>query len=228
MVELSRNAEHALEASRPRTRGWSHAVAAPVTLLLAVRAIAAAPAGTPRLAVALYTLAATVMLALSAGMHWRDRDAAGTEVWIRLDHSGIYLMIAAATVAIALLGLPPTWKRWTVVAAIAVAIVGLVVEWAPRRTPRGFAHGMFLGGGWAMMVGVVELWQGPGPRAVAWLVAGGLAYTVGAVLLAIRRPDPWSDAFGYHEVWHLLVLVAVACHWHLVVAVLAGGAATGM
>lgn len=221
MPELSRNAEYALEASRPRLRGWTHALAAPVALVLAVRAIAAAPSGTPRLAVALYTVATTTMLALSAGMHWRDRDPVATEIWVRLDHSGIYVMVAAATVAVALLGLPPTWRRWTIGAGIALAVVGLGVEWLPRRTPRGFAHGMFLGGGWAMTVGVVELWRGPGPIAVAWLAAGGVAYTVGAVLVALRRPDPWPDVFGYHEVWHVFVLVAVACHWHLVVGVLA-------
>lgn len=221
MVELSRNAEHALKASQPRARGWSHAIAAPVALVLAIRATAAAPTGTPRLAVALYTLSAAMMLALSAGMHWRERGPVATEMWIRLDHSGIYVMVASATVAVALLGLPPPWRRWIIVAAIVLAIVGLVVEWLPHRTPRGFAHGMFLGGGWAMMVGVVELWRGPGPIAVAWLAAGGIAYTVGAVLVALRRPDPWPDVFGYHEVWHVFVLVAVACHWHLVVAVLA-------
>ncbi len=221
MVELSQNAERALVASRPRLRGLTHAVGGLVALPAALLAIAHAPTGTVRLAVALYTLAATLMLSLSAGMHWRTRGPTATEVWIRLDHSGIYVMIAGATVAVALLGMPATWQRWVIPVAVAVAVVGLVVEWLPRRTPRGFAHGMFLGGGWAMMVGVAEVWRGPGPEAVLWLVAGGLAYTVGAVLVALRRPNVWPDVFGYHEVWHVLVLVAVACHWHLVVDVLA-------
>ncbi len=221
MIELSQNAERALVASRPHLRGLTHIIGALVALPVALLAIAHAPAGTVRLAVALYTLAATLMLSMSAGMHWRVRDPAATEVWIRLDHTGIYLMVAAATVAVALLGLPSGWQRWVIPVAVAIAAVGLVVEWLPRRTPRGFAHGMFLGGGWAMMVGVVEVWRGPGPVAVLWLVAGGAAYTIGAVLVALRRPDVWPEVFGYHEVWHVLVLVAVACHWHLVVDVLA-------
>lgn len=223
MIELSRNAERALEAATPRLRGVSHAVAALVSAPLAVRAILSAPSGTPRLAVALYTLAAVLMLSLSAGMHWRERGPTATELWIRLDHTGIYVMIASATVAVALLGLPVVWQRWVIPTAVVAAVVGLVVEWLPRATPRGFAHGMFLGAGWVMMVGIVQLWTGPGgPVAVWWLLAGGLAYTAGAVIVALRRPDPWPSWFGYHELWHALVIVAVACHWHLVVGILAG------
>ncbi len=221
MVELSSNAERALVADRPRLRGLTHAVGVVVAVPAAVRAIALAEPGTVRLAVALYTLGAVVMLGLSAGMHWRARGPVATEVWVRLDHSGIYVMIAAATIAVALLGLPPSWSDVIVPLAVVLALVGIGVEWWPRRTPRGFAHGMFLTGGWAMMVGVVELWRTSGPAAVGWLVAGGVAYTVGAVIVARRRPDPWPSVFGYHEVWHVLVLVAVACHWHLVVDVLA-------
>ncbi|MBY5163535.1 PAQR family membrane homeostasis protein TrhA [Salsipaludibacter albus] len=222
MIQLSPNAERALEAARPRLRGVSHALAAVVSAPLAIRAILVAEPGTPRVAVGMYTLAAVVMLTLSAGMHWRDRGPVATEVWVRLDHTGIYLMIGAATVAVALLGLPPSWQRWVIPVAVVLAVVGLVVEWLPTATPRGFAHGMFLGAGWVMIIGVVELWQGPGGRAaVVWLVAGGLAYTLGAVIVALRRPDPWPTWFGYHELWHVLVIVAVACHWHLVVGVLA-------
>lgn len=222
MIELSRNAERALAAATPRLRGISHALAALVSAPLAVRAILLAEPGTPRLAVALYTLAAVVMLSLSAGMHWRQRGPVATEVWVRLDHTGIYVMIASATVSVALLGLPAHWQRWVIPVAVLAAVVGLFVEWMPRATPRGFAHGMFLGAGWVLMIGIVQLWQGPrGPLAVAWLLAGGLAYTAGAVIVALRRPDPWPTWFGYHELWHMLVLVAVACHWHLVVGILA-------
>ena len=222
-MELSHNTRKALAHEPPRLRGVAHRWAAIAMVPLGAWAVAASTPGVHRWAVGLYVAASILMLGLSAGMHHRRRDARATERWIRLDHTGIYVMIATSVTAVSLVGTTPPWRGWVIGVSWVLAVFGLVVEWLPQRTPRGFAHTMFLVNGWVAVVLVVQLWQAPdaGPVAVAWLLAGGLCYTVGAVVVALRRPDPLPTLFGYHEVWHVMVVVAVLCHLWLVAGVLA-------
>lgn len=224
-MELSHNARRAMALQPPRLRGVVHEVAALAMVPIGAVAIAGSSPGVHRVAVALYVAASILMLGLSAAMHRRRRDVRGTERWIRLDHTGIYVMIATGVTAMALVGMPLPWRTWLIVASWLLAGFGLVVEWLPRATPRGFAHTMFLVNGWVAVVLTWQLWQLPevGVQAVAWLLAGGLCYTVGAVVVAMRRPDPWPTVFGYHEVWHVMVVVAVLCHLWLITVVLAQG-----
>lgn len=224
-MEPSANVMRALDGPRPRMRGLLHRWGAAALLFVGGGAIMRAGPGAHRAATALYVVASVAMLAASAGMHWRRRNMRETELWIRIDHTGIHLMIPAAVTAVAWLGLggwlqaAVIWSTWV------IALAGLAIEWRRKATPRGFAHGAFLVNGWLGAAGVWGLWQSPeaGPSAVAWLLAGGLVYTVGAILLARRQPDPWPGVFGYHEVWHALVLVALACHLWLIAVVLRPG-----
>lgn len=221
-MEPSTSVQRAMAEAKPLLRGVIHQWAAVVMTGVGVWAMAQAEPGLHRWAVGLYVAAAIVMLVLSAGMHWRRRDARATERWIRLDHTGIYVMIATGMTAVALVGLGSWWRVGLIVGSWLLAGVGLAVEWWPRVTPRGYAYGMFLFNGWIAVVAAWRLWLAPdaGPRAVAWLAAGGVAYTVGAVVVALRRPDPWPRVFGYHEIWHGLVVVALLVHLWLVAAVL--------
>lgn len=221
-MQPSHNVSRAMAESKPWLRGVIHGWAAAVVAVLGTWAIVRADPGLHRFAVALYVVGAVVMLGLSAGMHARVRDERATERWVRLDHTGIYVMIAAAITSVAVLGLHGGWRIGLVVVAWIGAALGLVVEWWPRATPRGFAHTMFLVNGWTAVLALWRLWLDPsaGPEAVAWLLAGGLCYTVGAVIVALRRPDPWPEHFGYHEIWHVLVVVAVLMHLWLVAVVL--------
>ncbi len=224
-MQLSHNAHRALANEPPRLRGVVHGVAAVAMVPVGAIAIVGSSPGVHRVAVAMYVVASILMLGLSAAMHLRRRDVAGTERWIRLDHTGIYLMIATAVTSMSLVGMTQPWRTWLIAVSWLLAAFGLVVEWLPRATPRGFAHTMFLVNGWVAVVLMWQLWQVPdvGPQAVAWLLAGGLCYTLGAVVVAVRRPDPWPTVFGYHEVWHVMVVVALACHLWLIAVVLAQG-----
>ncbi|HKJ57211.1 MAG TPA: hemolysin III family protein [Nitriliruptoraceae bacterium] len=224
-MQLSRNAHRAIAAQPPRLRGTIHLAAAIGMVPIGIVAVAVSRPGIHRFAVAIYVVASVVMLGLSAAMHRRRRDLRGTERWVRLDHTGIYLMIATAVTSVALVGMTAPWRNWVIAASWLLAGFGLVVEWLPRATPRGFAHTMFLVNGWLAVVMVWQLWQLPqvGRDAVAWLLAGGLCYTLGAVVVAVRRPDPWPAVFGYHEIWHAMVVIAVLCHLWLITVVLAQG-----
>lgn len=224
-MELSHNAQRSLTHDPPRVRGLVHLVAAVAMVPVGGIATARSTPGLHRLAVGSYVAASILMLGLSAGMHLRRRNGAATERWIRLDHTGIYVMIATAVTAVVLVGMPMPWRGWVIAISWGLALAGLVVEWVPAATPRGFAHTMFLVNGWVAVVLIVFLWQLPevGPASVAWLLVGGLCYTAGAIVVARRRPDPWPQVFGYHEIWHVMVVVAVLCHLWLIAVVLAQG-----
>src|SRR5690606_28951193 len=107
-----------------------------------------------------------------------------------------------------------------------VAVAGTAVEWWPARTPRGVAHALYLVTGWATIPFLPAVVANRGWGTGLLLLGGGLLYTVGAVIVAVRRPDPVPSVFGYHEVWHLLVIGAVLLHYTMVGATLLPAAGT--
>ena len=96
-------------------------------------------------------------------------------------------------------------------------MIGIALEWLPFAPPKGFSNGIYLTLGWSPIVLVPWLWRDAGPRTVALLLAGGLLYTVGAVVVGLRRPRLSPRLFGYHELWHALVIAAMAVHAGMVV-----------
>ena len=211
MFERSVNTERALTLPRPRLRGRSHLVAAIVSVPIAVVWTVLAPAG-DRVAVATFSLGVAAMFTCSALLHLKRWDAHTYEVLFRLDHSGIYLAIGGTGVAVALLGLEG-WASWTLLIGMGVgSVIGIVVEWLPFAPPKGFNSAVYLTLGWIPVALLPWLWFTAGPVTVLLLLAGGVLYTVGATVVGLRRPDPWPEVFGYHEVFHLLVIAAVAVH----------------
>lgn len=215
--ERSHNTDRALAAEvRPRLRGLSHRIAAAAALPAAVWLVVSAPTTRAQVAVGVFGVAIAAMFAISATVHWRRWDAHTTEVLFRLDHTGIYLAIAGTATPIGVLALDG-WHRAVLVGGVwAVATVGILLEWLPFRTPRGVAHGLYLVTGWATVPFLPAVVANAGWGTGALLLGGGLLYTVGAVIVAARRPDPAPHVFGYHEVWHLLVILAVCLHYAMV------------
>lgn len=111
------------------------------------------------------------------------------------------------------------WGAWS------VALVGIVIEWLPFRTPRGVAYTLYLVLGWATIPFVPAVVANRGWTTGGLLLAGGALYTVGAVIVAVQRPDPVPRVFGYHEIWHLMVVLAVVLHYAMVGATLLPAAA---
>lgn len=201
---------------RPVTRGWSHLLAAIVALPGAVWWIASVAPGRDRVGVAAFASGATAMFLASALLHlrrWSDRTC---ERLVRLDHTGIYLAIGGTGVALGTLGLVGWPSTTLVTVAVVGAVLGIALEWLPFAPPRGFANGVYLTLGWAPVVLVPWLWSMAGPRTVVLLLAGGVLYTVGASVVGLRRPRLRPEVFGYHELFHLLVIVAVAVHGWMV------------
>jgi hemolysin III len=212
LLRMSANTERALTAPRPRLRGVSHLAAAIVVLPAGVWWILSSAPGAVRWAVTAFVVGMSVMFSASATLHLRRWSARTYETLFRLDHTGIYLAIGGTGIALALLGLQD-WPRYVLLVVVLIGVsIGIVVEWLPFAPPRGFSNTVYITLGWIPMVLLPWLWMQAGPLTVALLVVGGVLYTGGAILVALRRPDPSPRWFGYHEVWHLLVIAAVVTH----------------
>ena len=205
---------------RPRHRGLLHQWAAPVALGAGVGLVAIAPSARARVGVAVYALSLVVLFGVSALYHrraWTPR----VRMWLRrADHAAIFLLIGGTYTPVALLGVGgPAGSHLLAAVWVGVAI-GVLVALFWTRAPKAVSAALAVAVGWT-----AAPYLGDVHRAVAtptlWLIlAGGVAYTVGALVYAVRRPDPWPRVFGYHEVFHACTLVGATLHLAVVVAIL--------
>jgi hemolysin III len=206
---------------KPRLRGVSHQYAFFVSLACGVGLILAASGGRARVAAAIYAGAVSALLGTSALYHrvtWRPH----ARRWMRrLDHSMIFVLIAGTYTPVALLALPRPLGGIVLIVVWAGAAAGVVFKllWIDSgRSPIGrwlFA-GVYLALGWVSLAVFAELPGAIGWLGVAGLGAGGLLYTAGALIYAAKRPNPVPGVFGYHEVFHALVIAAAALHYAVI------------
>ncbi|MEX1177663.1 MAG: hemolysin III family protein [Nitriliruptor sp.] len=222
LLARSASTHRFVDRPHPTTRGWLHLAAAVVAVPGAAVWTALAPPGRPRLAVAAFAWGIAAMFTGSALLHLRRWSVVVTERLVRVDHTGIYLAIAGTGVALALLGFDGDTGRVLLVVAVAGAALGIIAEWLPFAPPRGFSNTVYLTLGWVPVVLLPWLVRSSGWGTVALLLGGGVAYTVGAIVVGLQRPDPVPGRFGYHELFHLLVIVAVALHTVMFADLLAG------
>ena len=211
-LKRSYNTDYAMTAPRPRLRGRSHLVAGVVALPFAVLSTLRAPAGELRLAVASFAFGVTIMFLCSALLHLRRWDAVVHERLLRLDHSGIYCAIGGSTAGIAMLALDGWMQTFLLVATAGGSVVGIVIEWLPFAPPRGVSNSVYITLGWLPVLLLPWLWMSAGVAVVALIIAGGILYTSGAIIVALRRPEVLPGWFGYHELFHAFVILAVVLH----------------
>lgn len=134
-----------------------------------------------------------------------------------LDHIAIYFLIAGTYTPVGLITLRGP-LGWTLLAAVwLIAAAGIPFKLFFLDAPVWLSTATYLGMGYLALVAVGPLAQATTMGGLAWLTAGGIAYTVGAVIYSCRRPDPFPGRFGHHEIWHLLVLVGSGCHFAFMV-----------
>jgi hemolysin III len=198
---------------RPRLRGVLHQYAFFVSLGFGALLVAGASGAGERAAAVVFAAALAAMFGVSALYHrltWQPR----ARRWMRrLDHAAIYLLIAGTYTPFALLALPGGW-RWSVLPIVwGGALVALVFKLVWIDAPKWLDAAIGIALGWVGIVALPQLWAHSGPVGVALLGLGGVLYTVGAVVYAARRPDPVPTVFGYHELFHALVIAAAACQY---------------
>lgn len=136
-----------------------------------------------------------------------------------IDHAAIFALIAGSYTPITLVTLQEqnATLGWTLFAVVwGFALLGSIFKLAWLSAPRWISTGLYLAMGWLAVVAFGPLMTVLPPAGIAWLVAGGLVYSIGAIVYATKRPDPIPRVFGYHELWHLFVLVGSACHFVLI------------
>jgi hemolysin III len=140
-----------------------------------------------------------------------------------LDHIAIYFLIAGTYTPVAVLMLhgPSGWALLAAAWAIAVAGIPFKIWWLDA--PIWLSTGIYLAMGYMALFAVAPLAQAVSLGGLMWLVAGGVAYTIGAIIFSSERPDPFPGVFGHHEIWHLLVLVGSGCHFAFVLLHVAQG-----
>jgi hemolysin III len=130
-----------------------------------------------------------------------------------LDHIAIYFLIAGTYTPVALITLDGA-LGWTILATVwLIALAGIPFKLFFLDAPVWLSTATYLGMGYLALVAVVPIARAVSLGGLAWLIAGGIAYTIGAIIYARRRPDPFPGRFGHHEIWHLLVLAGSACHY---------------
>jgi hemolysin III len=203
-----------IERQKPRLRGVSHEWAFFVSLVAGSVLVAAAPTPRARLAVAVYAVSLSALLGVSALYHRVDWRRPEIRRWVRrLDHSMIFLLIAGTVTPFALLVMSGALADALLIAVWAGAVAGIVVELIWVDAPKWVSTIVYLAVGWIGLLGFPAIVVAAGVGAGALIAAGGVLYTAGAVIYARQRPDPNPAVFGYHEIFHVLVLAAATAHF---------------
>jgi hemolysin III len=201
---------------RPRLRGVLHAVAFFASLVSGPALIAAAPGRAARVAVSIYAVSVTALFGVSALLHRRTWTPSARRLMRRLDHSMIFFLIAGTYTAAAGLVLSPTAALVVLLLVWLGGVVGVIVELFWLDAPKWAIAGPYVVVGWVAVGALPQLTRALGAGGLALLLGGGIAYTLGAVVYALRRPDPMPAIFGYHEVFHGLTIVAAIAHYLLI------------
>jgi hemolysin III len=198
---------------KPLLRGRLHVGAAIVAVPAAVVLVVVAGSRLATAAAAVYGLSLITLFGVSGTYH-RLGHTGRLQVWLRrADHASIYFLIAGSYTPVALVAIGG-WEGWTMVGVVwAAAVAGGLMKlvWFDRTRIAGWV--LYLAMGWLVVFAAPVLVSHVHGGQLALLAAGGLAYTFGAVVLGRRWPDPLPRVFGYHEVWHTMVIVAAALHY---------------
>ena len=199
---------------KPRLRGVSHQWAFFVSLILGAGLILIAAGAEARLAAAIYAASLSALFGVSALYHrvtWRRPEV---RMWMRrLDHAMIFLLIAGTVTPFTILVLDGPFATALLVAVWAGAIAGAIVEVAWVGHPKWVAAIVYIAVGSIGAVGFPVIVAETGPVAGALIAFGGALYVTGAIIYAAQRPDPRPGVFGYHEIFHALVIAAAAAHF---------------
>jgi hemolysin III len=197
----------------PRLRGVTHAYAFWGALVAAAALIAFTPGGVPRAAAAVYGVGLCALFGGSGLYHrWRWHPR-WRPILRRIDHSTIYVFIATCYTPVALLVLDGATK-WVVLGVVWVgAALGVVFSVAWINAPRALCSATYVALGWAALICLPQLTEALPLTPLILIASGGLLYTIGAVIFALGRPNPWPRTFGFHEIFHVFVILAAVAHF---------------
>ncbi len=161
----------------------------------------------------IYGTSMILLYTASALYHLLPLSERGSQVLRILDHVMIFMLIAGTYTPICLVPLRGGWG-WSIFGVVwGLAVAGVFISLFWIHAPRWVTTGIYLLMGWVCIVAIYPIVTSLTPEGIFWLVAGGLFYSVGAVVYALKKPNPWPPHFGFHEIWHLFVLAGSFCHF---------------
>ena len=203
--------------SKPRLRGVSHQWAFFVSVIAGAALVVAAPAGTARVVVGIYAFTVAALFGTSALYHRINWSSIGARRWMRrLDHSMIFLLIAGTYTPFAVLVLDGPLATVILIVVWVGAVGGIILKLAWVDVPKGVMALIYIALGWVALAAFPELISELGFTGGGMVIAGGLLYTLGALVYAFKRPDPVPTVFGYHEVFHAFVIAAAALQFAVI------------
>ncbi|HEY9722457.1 MAG TPA: hemolysin III family protein [Oscillatoriaceae cyanobacterium] len=213
-----------MPGGKPLLRGHFHQAGFFVALGAGAMLVAQAPGARALISAIVYAASLATLLGVSALYHRPTWKPAIRRQLKKLDHSAIFLLIAGTATPFGLLALDAARGRQMLLLIWLGAALGILraVFWS--GAPRWVSAGLYVGLGWASLAYLPAIAASLAPGWMVPIVAGGLLYTVGAVVYASKRPDPAPTVFGYHEIFHLLVLLAGICHFVTICALVRGAA----
>ena len=200
--------QHAIGKWRPSWRGRIHGFAVAVTIPAGVVLTLVTPRGLPRIAVLVYVLSLLALFSTSASYHLLTRSQRAQRTMRQLDHAMVYVLIAGTYTPVCLLALPRKIGVPFLIAIWLAAALGIMLKitWRAHKT----SGAMYLVIGWAALIILPWSYHMAGFTSLLLFALGGIVYTVGAILFYLQRPQLKPLVFGFHEVWHVFTVVAVA------------------
>ena len=205
--------------AKPLLRGWLHLVCFFLAIPAAVLVVALASSARGRVAAGVYAVGLVALFGVSGWYHRGRWSDAKRRLMQKLDHGTIFVMIAGSYTPLCLLALRG-WVAWMMlVIAWSMAAAGFVLSFTDSRLTRVARGTLYIVMGWVSVIAAPQLLRHMSASELALIAIGGVLFTVGAIFLATHWPDPFPRVFGYHEVWHVLVVAAVICHFVAIASV---------
>lgn len=208
---ISRKAEDLVRTVKPRLRGWIHLFTAPVALIAGIILAVLTP-WPERLAVIIFAATSVILFTVSAIYHRGDWSPTVTAILRRFDHANIFLLIAGTYTPLSAILLPPDTARLILTIVWAGALAGIILQVVWITAPRWLYTPIYVALGWVAVWFLPDFWTLGSPALVWLIIAGGIAYTVGALAYGLKRPNPWPRYFGFHEIFHAGTVIGWVCH----------------
>tara|TARA_R110002020_G_scaffold47715_9_gene136007 strand:- start:576 stop:1244 length:669 start_codon:yes stop_codon:yes gene_type:complete len=197
---------------RPTWRGWIHAATFPIAIVAGIVLIVLADGTAAKWSSAIFLATSMLLFGTSALYHRFDWSTRAKAVLKRIDHANIFLLIAGTYTPIAVLALPPEKATLLLSLVGGGALLGILFRVFWVGAPRWLYVALYIVLGWAAVMYIGDLFAANAVM-MTLVVVGGLLYTFGAVVYALKRPNPWPGHFGFHEIFHVCTVLAFLCHW---------------
>ena len=203
---------------KPLLRGWFHLGALPLVAVLGLVLVGLAEGPAATWASVAFAISSLLMFGTSASYHRIDWKPRARAVLKRLDHANIFVLIAGTYTPLGILALPWEEGQWLLTAVWIGAGLGIAFRVFWLGAPRWLYVPLYLALGWASVWYMPQLFAVNSAMTIL-VILGGIAYSVGAIVYGMKRPNPFPGVFGFHEIFHVLTVVAFLCHWTAVLLI---------